>query len=565
MRMCIFKVRPRFATRPRPRRTATAQISKAHRKVCGKEKAAVGLKRKSRLFALGLALLLSCLLATQPVAALIPIPPVESSAKPDEKQDNKESDGIQYRHLDEVLTPHLAASDAYYLYDRNLKTLLSEKDSQKALPISSSARLMLALIAAERLKGRENIPISKEAADLDLHETAEPRLYTGITLPLDLLLCKLLYQDSDGAAQAIAEALAGGPEATVQLMNDKAHSLGLKTCHFANLNGKPQSKDGEAEQTCSLSDYAALLQQFLESEQLSKILPRQQLYYTLADGSVLPPFRNPIGKYWALSEGQSQYAYFRNRYDDSLAFFIGSKEPYNYLCILYHNNKAVEDRTSHKADQPAREPSRLPVSTLFLSDFKSLFKSIEEHYTVSELCHEGAICPDTEGVSLEGDRYPLVYLQTLSYVHPKDDRFILERNYIPGRPLARPIRLGLIAGQIQYKLADGRYLSAQLGPAKEIISGNSMETRLLNLFQQNQNIFLILVTALGLLSLTMLARAYRNLQTIRHLQSREKDRHGSHEERRARAKALLAARQARYASGNARNTDGRRPGANNRK
>lgn len=92
------------------------------------------------------------------------------------------------------------------------------------------------MVALDTLEPDEVVTISKTAAET---ASIKPHIPRGEKLSVRTLLCLALIRSINGAAVALAEAVAGSEEAFVALMNEKARSIGAFDTRFINASGLP--------------------------------------------------------------------------------------------------------------------------------------------------------------------------------------------------------------------------------------------------------------------------------------------------------------------------------------
>ena len=120
------------------------------------------------------------------------------------------------------------------LLDANTGRVLYEKDADSRSLIASTTKIMTALIVCEQCNILDRMRIPKEAVGV---EGSSMYLREGEVLTLQELLYGLMLSSGNDAAVALAIYCGGTVEGFVQLMNDKAHRLGLTGTHFENPNG----------------------------------------------------------------------------------------------------------------------------------------------------------------------------------------------------------------------------------------------------------------------------------------------------------------------------------------
>lgn len=112
--------------------------------------------------------------------------------------------------------------------------ILYEKRADEPGLIASTTKIMTALIVCEQSNVLDRVRIPKEAVGI---EGSSMYLREDEVLTVQELLYGLMLQSGNDAAVALAIYCGGTVEGFVQLMNDKAHRLGLEDTHFANPNG----------------------------------------------------------------------------------------------------------------------------------------------------------------------------------------------------------------------------------------------------------------------------------------------------------------------------------------
>ena len=120
------------------------------------------------------------------------------------------------------------------LMDAQTGRVFYEKDADSRSLIASTTKIMTALIVCEQCNVLDRMRIPKEAVGI---EGSSMYLKEGEVLTLQELLYGLMLHSGNDAAVALAIYCGGTVEGFAQLMNDKAHRLGLTGTHFENPNG----------------------------------------------------------------------------------------------------------------------------------------------------------------------------------------------------------------------------------------------------------------------------------------------------------------------------------------
>lgn len=120
------------------------------------------------------------------------------------------------------------------LMDCTTNRILYSKDIDRQSLIASTTKIMTALIVCEQCNVLDRMKIPKEAVGI---EGSSLYLKEGEILTIQELLYGMMLHSGNDAAVALAIYCGGTVEGFVQLMNDKAHALGLNNTHFENPNG----------------------------------------------------------------------------------------------------------------------------------------------------------------------------------------------------------------------------------------------------------------------------------------------------------------------------------------
>lgn len=136
--------------------------------------------------------------------------------------------------------------------DYNSGEVVFEKDSNTRLPVASTVKIMTALVVLENSDPSKIFTVSPNAAKVGENSMG---LTAGEKLTVRELLCGLMLVSGNDAAVALAEGVAGSEDQFVNLMNEKAQSLGLKNTRFVNASGLDD--DGKL-QYSTAADLAAI-------------------------------------------------------------------------------------------------------------------------------------------------------------------------------------------------------------------------------------------------------------------------------------------------------------------
>lgn len=127
----------------------------------------------------------------------------------------------------------VSAKNAIVVDAQTGRVLYARAPDEKAL-IASTTKIMTALLVCEQCNVLDRMAIPKQAVGI---EGSSMYLQEGEILTLQELLYGLMLKSGNDAAVALAIYCGGTVEGFAQLMNDKAHRLGMKNTHFVNPNG----------------------------------------------------------------------------------------------------------------------------------------------------------------------------------------------------------------------------------------------------------------------------------------------------------------------------------------
>jgi len=168
--------------------------------------------------------------------------------------------------------PKLRAA-AWALVDADTGLYLAGKNPDKRLPIASTTKIMLALMAFEDGANlNEEVTISPQAERFVGFTYSNVGLIQGERLSVRELLEAALIPSGTEAAYTLAQHLGGGSaDKFVEELNQKADSMGLKNTHFAN----PVGLDAR-DHYSSARDLATIARAAMEYPEFDNIVDTEQ-------------------------------------------------------------------------------------------------------------------------------------------------------------------------------------------------------------------------------------------------------------------------------------------------
>ncbi len=134
--------------------------------------------------------------------------------------------------------PEIAAR-SYLLFDVTANQLLAEKDIDVPVEQASLTKLMTAYLVFDALRSKkidlkQTLPVSERAWKMPGSRMfIDPKMM----VPVEDLIKGMIVQSGNDATMALAEGVGGTAERFVQLMNEQAKALGMKSTSYKNPEG----------------------------------------------------------------------------------------------------------------------------------------------------------------------------------------------------------------------------------------------------------------------------------------------------------------------------------------
>lgn len=178
--------------------------------------------------------------------------------------------------------PRLDAA-SWALVDRETGLYLAGKEPNKRLPIASTTKVMVALVALEDGADLdEEVTVSEDAASYAGGVYSAAGLFPFDTVSVRELLEATLVPSGTDAVYALSEHLGGGSvEEFVGRMNRKAEEMNLENTHFEN----PAGLD-DREHYSSAADLAKITREAMEYPEFREIIGKTQVTITTQDREI---------------------------------------------------------------------------------------------------------------------------------------------------------------------------------------------------------------------------------------------------------------------------------------
>lgn len=128
-------------------------------------------------------------------------------------------------------------AEAVFLYEYTSQTLMYAWNPDVQVYPSSLVKIMTALIAIEKGTLTSEITVDQASLDAVPYDAVSAKLQAGEVLTLEQLLYCMMVGSANDAAAVIATHIAGGQDAFVQMMNQRAKELGCTGTNFVNAHG----------------------------------------------------------------------------------------------------------------------------------------------------------------------------------------------------------------------------------------------------------------------------------------------------------------------------------------
>ncbi len=146
-------------------------------------------------------------------------------------------------------------SSVALVIDQDTQEVLFSKNDHAVLPIASLTKLMTGMIiSGAQLPMDEMITITQD--DVDTEKRSSSRLRVGSSLTRGELLHLALMSSENRAAYALGRTYPGGMSTFVNLMNDKAKTLGMKGTRYVEPTGLSSQNQSSAQDLAALVNAA---------------------------------------------------------------------------------------------------------------------------------------------------------------------------------------------------------------------------------------------------------------------------------------------------------------------
>lgn len=163
---------------------------------------------------------------------------------------------------------------SYILMDPQSGAILAQKSMEEQRPPASMTKMMSEFIVLDKIKSgeitwEEKVTVSPRAAKID---EAQIHLAPGEKMSVKELYIATAVQSANDAVVALAEHIGGSEEQFVEMMNQKAQTLGMKNTHYCNSSGLGQEDYADPPE-CDNEHYMSAQDSAILATQLTKTHP----------------------------------------------------------------------------------------------------------------------------------------------------------------------------------------------------------------------------------------------------------------------------------------------------
>lgn len=200
--------------------------------------------------------------------------------------------------IDSTLAYAPSLIKAGLVYDYSENKLVWEKNLEEKFPIASLTKMMVALITMEQINAgnvalTDIVTISKYATWVG---GSKVYIKAGQRLSVADLLEAAMIRSGNDAAYAIAEYVGGTEANFVELMNEKALSLGMEDTHFENSTGMPVKSRTKSDNESTAADLLLMARDLVKYEDILEMTSRSTDKIQNANGLYTYDNRNTLVK-----------------------------------------------------------------------------------------------------------------------------------------------------------------------------------------------------------------------------------------------------------------------------
>ena len=367
---------------------------------------------------------------------------------------------------DPTLTPpKVSYAQSALLMDMVSGRVLYSKNLDERVFPASLTKIMTGILALESGKMGENTTATYEALKNITMEDSQMGLLIGEEISMEQLVNSMLIHSANDASNVIAIHIAGSVEAFVELMNKKAHELGMTGTNYVNACG---SHDDNHYTTAR--DLAILTKYAMQNEQFREIV--KKIIYKVPPTNKFANERTLVNTNLFLSTIRSTYYY----YPPAIGIKTGHTSQAGYCLVSAATYSDIElmaiVMNCQNVDTKEQAYSYI--------DSKNLFDFGFENYLHHPLAAVGDIVSDQKVYEAKDDmRVALTVENDVSALIPNKTGSAdeVQANVELPEQLDAPIKKGDVLGKVSYV-----YKGIEVGSANLVATNDVERNHLLHVF-----------------------------------------------------------------------------------
>lgn len=343
-------------------------------------------------------------------------------------------------------------SEAYLLVNLDTDTVVFSQNADEKLQCASLVKTATAILVVEKCENLDAVVTVTESSLASLKGifSASSDLKVGEQISVrDLLYCMLL-ENSNDAANVLAEYIGGTIEDFVKMMNDFAKSIGCENTNFTNAHGL----DEEGEYTTAYDQYL-LTRHAMDNSVIAAIaatvdytVPATNLSDARELNTVFDMIENGSRYYYEYAKG------FRTGHTDGAkrcAAVLATKDAYSYIGIVLGCPNECIDDCGYPDNTALYEARRM---------FRWAFKNLK----MTTIAEATDIITDVPvSLSTQTDHVRLMpEKQIQALLLSTVDESSLEYIYETQENIMAPVEKGDVLGTVKIKYADNVIASVNL-------------------------------------------------------------------------------------------------------
>ncbi len=360
-------------------------------------------------------------------------------------------------------TPTLEiSSESALAIDLDSGQILYEKYSDLQLDSKLLSELMTVLLAIEKNPSGSFITASTNAAELS---SSSVTLNSGVIYKSDDLISAAILTLSDAACTALYESVSADKTAFVELMNDKASSLGMSNTLFSDPCGK-----GSDISYTTARDIASFMVHAFNVEAFNENF-RSNIRFIDTSINSKGFIKNTNDILW--------------RYEYADGGVLKIPESGKISSITYSSNEGM--------NLLVISLNSSPESDVYIGDITKIFEYCFSTYEKQTLVYKGQ---NMHSITVSDENLSLIAANDVTYIAPKGSDNIANAEMQLIKNLSAPIEQGSYMGIIKYTLLDGTVINVTLLAKNSIYSSNSTLNDAISVLLANKDIVNLIIILL---------------------------------------------------------------------